>query len=95
VVRPVGFLGSRPWTGGFLSGRTGATRPRKGVGHKMINARAETVRQKPSFLQALLKRRCLIPAHGFFEWRGAGWESTPAPSPPRSPMSWWRRTSDS
>lgn len=38
------------------------------IGHKMINARAETVSEKPSFRQAFIKRRCLIPADGFFEW---------------------------
>jgi putative SOS response-associated peptidase YedK len=41
------------------------------VGPRMINARAETVDSKPSFRNAFKKRRCLIIADGFFEWKGA------------------------
>ncbi|MBN2459974.1 MAG: SOS response-associated peptidase [Candidatus Cloacimonetes bacterium] len=39
------------------------------IGSKMINARAETINERPSFRNAFLKRRCLIPANGFYEWR--------------------------
>lgn len=47
------------------------------IGNRMINARAETVAEKPSFRTAYRKRRCLILADGFYEWRKEGDGKTP------------------
>jgi putative SOS response-associated peptidase YedK len=42
------------------------------IGNELINARAETVSEKPSFRSAFKQRRCLIPASGLYEWQKSG-----------------------
>ena len=47
------------------------------IGARLINARGETLGEKPSFRGALRSRRCLVVADGFFEWRKSGGSKTP------------------
>lgn len=47
------------------------------IGYKMFNARAETIAEKPSFRVPFQKRRCLILADGFYEWKNEGGKKTP------------------
>jgi putative SOS response-associated peptidase YedK len=45
--------------------------------YKMINARVETLTQRPAFRGLLSHNRCLVPASGFYEWKGEGRDKTP------------------
>jgi len=47
------------------------------IGSRMINARSETAAEKPSFRSALVKRRCIVPADGWYEWQGSPGKKTP------------------
>ena len=47
------------------------------IGYKTINARAETAADLPAFREAFRKRRCLIPADGFYEWQKIGKSKQP------------------
>lgn len=56
-----------------------------GIGNKMINARMETVAEKPAYKRAFAKRRCLLPADGYFEWYPTE-ELTAAGKPRKQPF---------
>ncbi len=47
------------------------------MGARMINARSETAREKPAFRAAFKRRRCLIPASGFYEWQAINGRKQP------------------
>ena len=55
------------------------------IGSRMINARSETVAEKPAFSKAFAKRRALVPADGYFEWY-AGQPVEGAKKPPKQPF---------
>lgn len=55
------------------------------VGNQMINARMETVADKPAYRRAFEKRRCLLPADGYFEWYPTQ-EKTKAGKPKKQPF---------
>ena len=50
--------------------------------YSTINARAETVAEKPAYRAAFRQRRCLIPATGYYEWQQQGDAKIPALHPP-------------
>lgn len=71
VVRRLGPGGPR--TLAWLKwGLTPAPSPREARPILLINARAETVDERPAFRESFARRRCLVPADGFYEWTGSG-----------------------
>jgi putative SOS response-associated peptidase YedK len=62
-----------------------------GIGDRLINARAETVAEKPAYRRAFAKRRCIIPADGFYEWKVVGPPSSPKGRPKKQPIYIHRR----
>lgn len=48
-----------------------------GIGNRLINARLETIEEKPAFRHAVRRRRCLVPADGYYEWLKEGSRKVP------------------
>ena len=74
-TQPIAVVGVQPKTGRRgLASLTWGLVPRDSLGGErgFINARAETAWEKPSFREAFARRRCLVPATGFYEWQDAG-----------------------
>jgi putative SOS response-associated peptidase YedK len=59
------------------------------IGDKLINARAETITEKAAYKRAFLRRRCIVPADAFYEWRPS--KRTSTKRPPRQPFLIHRR----
>lgn len=68
-LAPVVTNGAQPQLELFKWGLVPSWAKDPSIGNRMINARAETLMEKPSFRTALKRRRCLVPADGFYEWK--------------------------
>jgi putative SOS response-associated peptidase YedK len=60
-----------------IRGRRRASLLRWGTGNKLINARAETLTERPAFRDAFRQYRCLVPASGFYEWQSVAGKKQP------------------
>jgi putative SOS response-associated peptidase YedK len=73
IVQNEGVNELKPMKWGLVPGWA----PDASIGDRMINARAETVTEKPSFKRLVQQRRCLISADGFYDWRREGNRKVP------------------
>jgi putative SOS response-associated peptidase YedK len=71
---------------GFLWGLIPGWAKDPGIGKKCVNARGETIHEKPAFRSAFKRRRCLVPTVGFYEWQKV-------PGQPRK-QPWWIHPAD-
>jgi putative SOS response-associated peptidase YedK len=58
----------------------------RAIGNRMINARAETLLEKPAYKRAALSRRCLVPADGWYEWQASPTEKDAKGRPRKQPF---------
>jgi len=98
-TQDIGVIGAKDGGLGFTRMRWGLVpywAKDVAIGGRLINARADTAAEKPAFRDAFRKRRCIIPASGFFEWQGSGkaktpWHITSASGEPLSLAGLWDR----
>lgn len=67
---------TREWTH-FVWGLVPSWAQDPSIGNRMINARAETLREKPAYRNAYRYRRCIVPVSGFYEWKKVGHTKQP------------------
>jgi len=72
AIRCLGTGGGRPEAVWLRWGLVPHWAEDPGIGNRLINARSETVAAKPAFRTALRRRRCLVVADGFYEWKKEG-----------------------
>jgi putative SOS response-associated peptidase YedK len=80
VVEPVRWLRLLTW------GLVPSWAKDRSVGNRMINARVETILDKPGFKRAALTRRCLVPADGWYEWQKSPTETDAKGKPRKQPF---------
>ncbi len=87
--RPRGAPDSEParrWLRGLTWGLVPSWAKDRSVGPRMINGRVETVLDKPAFRRAVLARRCLVPADGWYEWQTSPSARTATGRPRKQPF---------
>ena len=74
------------WLRGLTWGLVPSWAKDRSVGYKMINARVESVLDKPAYRRAAMSRRCLVPADGWYEWQASPTEKDAKGKPRKQPF---------
>ncbi len=77
ISRKDGALRHQTMSWGLIPGHTNTVEAAKAIADKTLNARAESIFEKPSFKHSVMHRRCLLPLNGFFEHHHKGGKAIP------------------